>query len=150
MVIAQNRISDIEFPILTDFKMEVFREGQLSEKNLLVRLEIWKLDNRFFVSWNHIHIEPVHSQKKVCLIPWHFSTEASIKNVRVHKNGFSFRIDYLKGYGLTADVVGTKKGGQDRYYVEANAIAPVGGAKKSTEIWRSTDEKIVLPYKEVF
>ena len=153
LVIAQNQTTDEDFPRLIDFKMEVFREGQLSEKKLLVKLQIWKADNSFLVSWDYVHIEPLHDRKKIFLSACHFSTDdGSVKNVSVDKNGFSFRLEYLEGHGLTADIVGKKREGQGSYSVKANAIDFILGAglKKTTEKWVSTDKKIVLPYKEVF
>ena len=154
LVIAKNRTTDIEFPILTDFKLEVFREGQLSEKKLLVSLEIWKLDNSFFVSWNHVYIEPLHDRKKTFLSVRHFSTDgfSSVNNVRVDKDGFSFRLEHAGGKGLTADVVGKKREGQSSYSLEASAIDFILGAglKKTAETWKSTDKVIILPYREIF
>jgi hypothetical protein len=153
LVIAKNQAPDIEFPILTNFKLEVFREGKLSEKKMLVNLQIWELSDGFYVSWNHVHIEPLANEKRVLLNPRHFSTlEDSIKNVSVNKNGFSFRLEHLKGHGLTADVVGKKREGQTGYSVEASAIDFIFGPdlKKTAETWKSTDKLIVLPYQEVY
>ena len=163
LVIAKNNNENEKSPlvVVTDFNLEVFREGKLSEKNLLVTLQIWDLGNGngFSVSWNHVRIEPVHTQKKVYISGQHFSTEeGSIKNVRVHKNGFSFRLDYIGGMGLTADIVGKEEGKLDGipvYSVKASAMAfsiyrTGSDLQKNPEIWRSTDKKIVLPYKEVF
>ncbi len=154
LVIAKNRTTDIEFPILTEFKLEVFREGQLSEKKLLVSLEIWKLDNSFFVEWNHVYIEPLHYRKRTLLSVRHFSTTdgfSSVKNVRVDKDGFSFRLEHAGGKGLTADVVGKKREGQSSYSVKASAIDFIlfAGLKKIAETWKSTDKVIILPYREI-
>lgn len=152
LVIAKNQTTDEDFPRFIDFKMEVFREGQLSEKKLLVNLEIWKIDNGFLVSWDYVHIEPLHDRKKIFLNARHFSTDdGSIKNVQVGKNGFSFRLEHAGGHGLTADIVGKKREGQGSYSVKANAIDfLLGAGLKTTEKWVSTNKKIVLPYKEVF
>jgi hypothetical protein len=152
LAIAKNQTTDTTYPILTDFKLEVFREGQLSGKILLVDLRIWKLDDgEFFIEWSHVHIEPFHNHKMVFLKACHFSTgEGSVKNVIIGRDGFSFNLDTLQGRGLIASVVGKKKGESDSYSVEANAIVPLDVDKKTTEKWVSTDKKIVLPYKEVF
>jgi len=129
LIIAKNQTTDIEFPILTSFKLEVFREGKLSEKKMLVNLQIWELSDGFHVLWDHVHIEPLRNEKRVLLNPRHFSTlEDSIKNVSVNKNGFSFRLEHLKGHGLTADVVGKKREGRSGYSVEASAIDFIFGA----------------------
>lgn len=55
------------------------------------------------------------------------------------------------GAGRTVQVVGNKKDEQDGYDVEATALwwSEILERKLKTE-WRSTDKKIVLPYKEVF
>ena len=155
LVIAKNQTTDEDFPRYIDFKLEVFRAGQLSEKKLLVSMEIWKLDNgSFVISWKHIHIEPLHFMKKIFLNSRYFSTGnvlSKIKNVSVYKDSFSFRLEHAEGLGLTADVVGKRKEGQNSYLVEANAIDFVLGAdsKKTAEIWKSTDKAIVLPYREI-
>ena len=153
LVIAKNYEIDTEKTIITDFKLEVMREGKLSEKVLLVRLIIWKFNNteECSVSWSHVQIEPVHDRKKVCLSAHQFSTaEGSIKNVIVGKDRFSFRIEYAEGLALLADVVGKKIEGQGNYSVEVNAIVRLNANEKTTEKWQSTDKTIILPYKEVF
>jgi len=152
LVTAENHKYNKDFPVITDFKLEVFRGGKLSEKKLLVHLEIWKHNNQFLVSWSYVHIEPLHNKKKVFLCARHFGTsEGTIENARADKNGFSFRLDYIKGLGLTADVVGEKREGQKGYSVEASVMDfALGTHKKTAEVWQSTDKVFVLPYKEVY
>lgn len=156
LVIGKSQTTNEDFPMFINFKLEVLREGQLSGKKLLVSMEIWKLDNdNFGILWKHVCIEPLHDRKKVFLNSQHFSTDdalCKIKNVSIYKNSFSFRLERAMGRGITADVVGKKREGQNSYSVEASAIDFVLGAypKKTAEIWKSTDKSIVLPYSEVF
>lgn len=148
-----SRRHGVKLPILTSFKLEIIRDGKLSDNKMLVNLEIWELNDTLCILWSDVCIAPLHDRKKVFLNPRHFSSlQGSIKNVSVGPNGFSFRLDYAEGHGLTADVVGKKREGQNGYSVKASAMdfrTDVAHGK-APEIWQSTDKMIVLPYKEVF
>jgi len=153
LLATYSRKHGVKLPILTSFKLEIIRDGKLSDNKMLVQLEIWELNGTLCVLWSHVYIAPLHDRKKVFLYPRHLSSlEDSITNVRVGPNGFSFRLEHMKGLGLTADVVVKKREGHSGYSVEASAMdfrTDVAHGK-APEIWQSTDKVIVLPYKEVF
>lgn len=152
-VIAKNEESDIKSPILTDFKLEVFREGELSPKMMVVWLETWKVEDNFHVFWTHVDIVPSRDNKEVGSRARHFSTlEGTIENVKVMRNRLSFRLEHLSGLGLTADVVMKKRDGHSGYSVEASVLdVALEGSEivKFPERWKSTDKQFVLLYKEV-
>ena len=105
--------------------------------------------------WDDVFIRPDHEGKRVCLKAEHNSSaDGSIKDVIVNKDSFSFRIDFsgtFLGAGRTVQVVGNRKEGTYGYSVQGVGLwwSDVLNRKIKTE-WRSTDKKIVLPYKEVF
>lgn len=158
LVIAKNTTGGENIAIFTSFKMEILNEGKLTENKMLVDLRIVNIDgdNNISVVWKHVYINPVHETKRVILKAQHFSTvSGSIYNVIVNNNNFSFVIDLSGtsfGTGRTVQVVGNKRSGLiTEYDIEATALwwSDILKKKIKTE-WRSTDKKIVLPYKEVF
>jgi len=147
---AKSTKNDSIVGIRENFKMEIMDDGQLSEDKMIVTLEILGSIYEPYVAWNHVYIKPIHDEKRVVLKAQHFSTvEGSIKDILVNKNSFSFTIFW--GAGRAAQVVGSKREGQDNYSIEASALwwSDILNRKIKME-WRSTDKKFVLPYKEVF
>lgn len=155
LVVAKTATVDEEVAIRANFHMDILDDGKLTENKILVQLRILGDGTKVYADWNHVYIDPVHETKTVILKAQHFSTlEGSIKNVLIRKEGFSFVIDLSLtplGRGRTVQVVGSKKNGQGEYDVEATALwwSEVLKRKLKTE-WRTTDKKVVLPYKEVF
>lgn len=159
LVIAKSTAVGEKFAIETSFKMEIFEDGEISEQKMLVDLTIIGQDSGgYYVEWNEVYIDPIHEHKVVVLIPVHHSTlDGSIKNVIVTKNGFSFVIDLSRqflGKGHTLQIVGTKKKGgiiYHKYDVKGSGLWWSEILKRSIrKELRSTDRKIILPYKEVF
>lgn len=155
LVIAKNSSSGEKVAIKTHFHMDILDDGRLTDNKIQVELRIISDGSKIYADWNHVYIDPVHETKTVILKAQHFSTlEGSISNITVNKRSFSFTIDFSLtplGSGRTVQVVGSKKNKQDGYDVEATALwwSEILNKKIRTE-WRSTDKKIILPYKEVF
>lgn len=147
------------FTLKTHFNMEILDDGRVSDNIMLVELTIIEQDRGdFYVGWNEVYINPVHEQRTVILKPFHHSTlEGSIKNVTVTRNAFSFVIDLSQqfgGKGRTLQIVGKRKEGSfifDEYDVKGSGLwwSEILNESIRKEL-RSTDKKIVLPYKEVF
>ena len=154
IAIAKNTTDGKNIFISTYLKIEILNDGKLSDNKMLVDLRIINVDGNddISVDWSHVYINPVHESKKVVLKAQHFSTvNGLIKNVVVNDNNFSFVLYFLPTPFTelrTMQVVGNKKGGL--YDVEATALwwSDILNRKIKTE-WRTTDKKIVLPYKEV-
>jgi hypothetical protein len=141
--------------IYTRFNMEIFDDGKLSDCKMIVDLKIYDYSNEIYVIWDDVFIRPAHELKRVCLKAEHNSTQdGSIKDVRVSKDSFSFKIDFtgtFGGAGRTVQVVGKKEEGITAYSLQAVGLwwSDILKSTIKTE-WRSTDKKILLPYKEVF
>lgn len=155
LLIAKNTAAGEKVAIKTYFHMDILNDGKLTENKILVELRILSDGSKVYADWNHVYIDPVHETKTVILKAQHFSTlEGSIKNVIINKESFSFTIDLSLtplGTGRTVQVVGNKKNKQNGYDVEATALwwSEILKRKLKTE-WRSTDNKIILPYKEIY
>lgn len=159
LLIAKNTAINEKVAIMTSFKMELIDDGKILDSKMLVNLTIIEQDNGdFYVEWNEVFIKPFHERKVVILKPVHHSTlDGSIKNVIVTKTGFSFVIDLSRqfgGAGRTLQIVGKKKSGGfifDEYDVKGSGLWWSEILKESIrKDLRSTDKKIILPYKEVF
>jgi len=160
LAVTKNTKVDDKFVISTIFKMDVFDDGEISDNKMLVDLTIIEQDSGgFYVEWNDVYIRPFHENKVVILKPEHNSTlDGSINNVTVTKTGFSFVIDVSMGVwgeGRTLQIVGMKKHEEglifDKYDVKGSGLWWSELLKKPIRReFRSTDKKIILPYKEVF
>jgi hypothetical protein len=137
--------------------MTVFENGRDSEKKMLGHIRIGgnRQEDRV-VQFSFVYIFPVHETKEVALQVRHYSTsEGTIKDVKVNKNGFSFTIDVTDtpaglGTGGNMKVVGTRKQNMFDYSVNAKGIwwNSLLDRKVETE-WRLMSNEIVLPYKRV-
>ena len=159
LLIAKSDTVSKQFMLNTHFKMELIEDGEIIDKIMSVELTIVEQDNgSFYVEWNEVFIDPVHERKVVILKPVHHSTlDGSINNVIVTNTGFSFVIDLSRqflGAGRTLQIVGKKKSGgfiYDKYDVKGSGLWWSELLKRSiTKELRTTDKKIILPYKEVF
>lgn len=141
--------------IFTHFNMEIIEDGKLSDSKMIVDLKIYDYNSNIHVIWDDVFIRPYHDLKRVCLKAEHNSTQdGSIKDVRLSKNSFSFKIDFsgtFLGAGRTVQVVGKREEGANEYSVQSVGLwwSDILSEKIKTE-WRTTDKKIVLPYQEVF
>jgi hypothetical protein len=157
LVIAETtrNMAGQKISIFTHFNMEIFEDGKLSDCKMIVDLKIYDYSNEIYVIWDDVFIRPAHELKRVCLKAEHNSTQdGSIKDVRVSKDSFSFKIDFtgtFGGAGRTVQVVGKKEEGTNEYSIQAVGLwwSDILNSTIKTE-WRSTDKKFVLPYKEVF
>ncbi len=146
-------------PISAHFKMEILEDDVRREATMLVELTIVPRTGRqAVVVWDHVYVNPIHERKVVVLKAEHFSTaEDSIRNVQLTENAFSFTIAFsgtFGGAGRTVQVVGEKKPEAlvaNMYDVSATGLwySSILNRKIKTE-WRTTSEKVILPYKEVF
>jgi hypothetical protein len=155
LVITTSVAANKRVVLEASFRMDILNDGELSENNILVDLRIFSDGGKTHVDWNHVYIDPVHETKTVILKAQHFSTlEGSIRNVQASEGHFSFVMDLSLtplGTGRTVQVVGSKGEGQDKYDVRATGLWWSEILKRKLKIkWRTTDKKIVLPYREVF
>jgi hypothetical protein len=137
--------------------MEVLENGCDSEKKMLghIRIKGYRRADTG-IEFNSVYIFPVHETKEVALQVRHYSTsEGTIKDVKVNKDGFSFTIDVIDTpdglrTGGNMKVVGRRKHNIFGYSVNAKGIwwNSILDRKVETE-WRSINKKIVLPYKQV-
>ena len=159
LVLARTGPVAERFALKTHFNMEILDDGELSDNKMVVDLTIIEQDGGgFYVEWNEVYIDPVHEAKVVILKPFFHSTqERSIRNVTVTGKGFSFLIDLSGqplGKGRTLQIVGTKKDKSlipNKYVVKGSGLWWSDILNKSIKKeLRSTDTRIVLPYREVY
>lgn len=154
LIIAETLKTGEKVSIFTHFNMEIIDDGKLTDNQMLADLHIFNYRGRTHVVWNHVYIDPQHDLKKVILKAQHYSTqEGTISEVVVSKNHFSFKIDVSTALfpGRTVQVVGNRSEDSHKYSIEGTALwwSYILNRKIKTE-WRTTDKKIMLPYKEVF
>jgi hypothetical protein len=159
LVFAKDATGNEKIVITTHFNMEIHDDGKLSGHTMMVDLAIVEQDRGgFYVEWNEVFISPVHERNAVILKPFHHSTlERSIKNVTVTKTGFSFVIDLSRqfgGEGRILQIIGKWISGRGlfaKYDVKGVGLWWSEILKESIKReFKSTDKKIVLPYREVF
>jgi len=159
MSLGQNGKRSDKIYINTHFKMDVIEDGKITADKMLIDLKILEQDDgSFYVEWNEVYIDPVPEMEVVILKPFHHSTlEGSILNVMAKEEGFAFNIDLSQeafGQDRILQIVGTKISDgfiYDEYNVKGNGLwwSSILDEPIKKEL-RSTDKKIILPYKEVF
>ena len=139
--------------ILTRFKLQIIEDGKPTENILVGNINIFDNNGKTELVWEDIYISPMHYEKKIFLKPEHNSTSGgTITDVFIGKDQISFKIKVALGRDM--QIIGKKKMLFDdgtTYNIEGVGLWWNELTKTNNKIeWRSIDNEIVLPYKEIY
>jgi len=137
-------------PIVSHNVLDVIEDGKLTEAKYKVRITIFDYYGNIYVTWECVFISPLHEEKKMLINPFSFTTGGgSITDVKIQKDHFSFKLELTAGRVI--QIIGSKKPDSFDYSIEGVGFWWSDILKRNTRTeWRSTERKILLPYREAF